>query len=252
MSPKPPPRSQQTNLEPLSSVAELEVLQQRLGHSFQDLSLLRLALTHPSVTHEQKASIQTNQRLEFLGDAVLGLVLGAALYRRFPDFAEGALSKARAKLVNSRALAARANALELGAQLVLGRGEDKHGGRERISTLSDSYEAVVGAIFIDGGIDAAEKFVLQEFEQELAELEVLPVIENPKGELQELMQAVSQESPRYQVVAITGPDHAREFECLVQHDGVELARGRGKSKREAESNAALAALDKMKKAKADQ
>jgi len=227
-------------------VSDLAALQQRFGYTFRHAGLLKLALTHPSVAHEMGARIQHNQRLEFLGDAVLQLVLTRELYEKFPAFEEGPLTKARAKLVNRRALAVRGRALGLGAHLVLSRGEDVHGGRERSSALADACEAVVGAVFLDGGYEAAREFILREFSAGLGELTVIPVLENPKGELQELLQAQSPEAPRYHVVAASGPDHDRLFECTVQHDGVELARGTGKSKKAAESEAALAALKKLR------
>jgi ribonuclease-3 len=218
----------------------------KLGYVFRDSELLRLALTHPSVAHEQGASMQTNQRLEFLGDAVLQLVLTRELYEKFPGFDEGPLTKARAKLVNRQTLAAHGAALNLGAHLTLSRGEDTHGGRERPSALADAYEALVGAIFLDGGFEAAREFILREFSGNLVDMSVIPIMENPKGELQELLQAVSPEAPQYSVLSATGPDHDRMFECVVSHAGVELARGRGKSKKAAESEAALAALTKLR------
>jgi ribonuclease-3 len=227
-------------------VDELAELQGRLGHVFRDAGLLRLALTHPSVAHEQGAPVQHNQRLEFLGDAVLQLVLTRELFEKFPDFGEGPLTKARAKLVNRRALAEKGRALNLGAHLIVSRGEAAHGGRERPSALADTFEAVVGAIFVDGGFAAAEKFVARHFHEAYGELPAIPILENPKGELQELLQARSAEAPQYQVVSTSGPDHDRVFECIVQHEGKELARGRGKSKKEAESDAALAALKWMR------
>jgi ribonuclease-3 len=176
---------------------------------------------------------------------VLQLVLTGELYEKFPEFDEGPLTKARAKLVNRRTLAEHARALGLGAHLVLSRGEETNGGRERASTLADAYEALLGAIFLDGGFEAARGFILREFGAAFGKLSVLPIIENPKGELQEFLQARSPEAPEYQVVSATGPDHDREFECTVHHGGAELARGRGKSKKAAESDAALAALKKL-------
>jgi ribonuclease-3 len=230
-------------------VSQFEELQRKLGYTFRDLELLKLALTHPSVAHEQGTSMQTNQRLEFLGDAVLQLVLTRELYDKYPTFDEGPLTKARAKLVNRRTLAEHGRALNLGANLILSRGEETHGGRERPSALADAYEAVVGAVFMDGGFDLASEFILREFSGDLGVLSVIPIMENPKGELQELLQAVSAEAPQYDVVSATGPDHDRIFECIVQHAGVELARGRGKSKKAAESEAALAALAKLREKK---
>lgn len=230
-------------------MSQFEELQSKLGYTFRNLELLKLALTHPSVAHEQGTPMQTNQRLEFLGDAVLQLVLTRELYDKFPGFDEGPLTKARAKLVNRRTLAEHGQALNLGGNLILSRGEETHGGRERPSALADAYEAVVGAVFMDGGFDLASEFILREFSSDLGGLTVIPIMENPKGELQELLQAVSAEAPQYDVISATGPDHDREFECIVQHAGVELARGRGKSKKAAESEAALAALTKLREKK---
>jgi ribonuclease-3 len=228
------------------TVPDLTEFQTRLGCAFRDESLLRLALTHPSVAHEQGAPAPHNQRLEFLGDAVLQLVLTQQLYEKFPAFDEGPLTKARAKLVNQSSLAERARALDLGAHLILSRGEEMSGGRERASALADAFEALLGAIFLDGGFAAAREFILREFSTAFGELSELPNIENPKGELQELLQARSSEAPEYHVVSVAGPDHNRVFECTVQHEGVELARGSGKSKKAAESDAALAALKKLR------
>jgi len=227
-------------------MSDLAALQTRLGYFFRDEAMLRLALTHPSIAHEQGAPVQHNQRLEFLGDAVLQLALTRELYEKFPAFDEGPLTKARAKLVNRRALAVHGRVLGLGAHLIVSRGEELHGGRERPSALADAYEALVGAIFLDGGFEAARQFILREFQAGVDQLNVIPILENPKGELQEFLQARSPEAPLYHVVSATGPDHDRVFECTVQHAGVELARGSGKSKKSAESEAALAALKKLR------
>jgi ribonuclease-3 len=226
----------------MSDLAELQI---RLGYTFRNEDLLQLALTHPSVAHESGEPTAHNQRLEFLGDAVLQLVLTHELYDKYSAFDEGPLTKARAKLVNRRTLAEHARALGVGAHLILSRGEETSGGRERASTLADTFESLLGAIFLDGGFDAARGFILREFSAAFGKLSVIPTIENPKGELQELLQARSSESPQYHVVSATGPDHDRVFECIVQHDGVELARGSGKSKKAAETDAALAALKKL-------
>jgi ribonuclease III len=223
-------------------VSAFAELQNRLGHPFRDENLLRLALTHPSVAHDQQQPIPHNQRLEFLGDSVLGLVLSRELYEKFPDADEGTLTKSRAKLVNAVALAAHGRALGLGAHLVLSRGEENTGGRERTSALADAFEALLGAIFLDGGFAAAREFVLREFAAEIGGLALPSGIENPKGELQELLQAKSPTAPVYELISTDGPDHERQFICAVLHDGAELARGSGKSKKAAESAAALAAL----------
>ena len=220
----------------------LTVLETRLGYHFRDAELLRLALTHPSLAHEQGVALQHNQRLEFLGDAVLQLVLTDDLYTKYPIYGEGPLTKARARMVNRDCLAEKGAQLELGTHLRLSRGEETNGGRERASALADAFEAVLGALYIDGGFEAARTFVRDQFRDEFGGLEMIPVLENPKGELQELLQAESSEAPRYQVISSSGPDHDRLFECTVHHAGEELARGRGKSKKSAEGDAALAAL----------
>jgi ribonuclease-3 len=227
-------------------MADLATLQQRLGHQFRDEKLLRLALTHPSVAHEQNAVVAHNQRLEFLGDSILGVVLTRELYEKFPEADEGALTKSRAKLVNAGALAEHGRALGLGAHLILSRGEENNGGRERPSTLADAFESLLGAIFLDGGFEVAREFILREFSAKFSEFGVLPGIENPKGELQELLQSKSPNAPEYQLISTSGADHDRDFECAVLHAGAELARGRGKSKKAAESDAALAALKKLR------
>lgn len=227
-------------------MSDLSAFQARLGYTFQNADLLRLALTHPSVAHEAGTHIQTNQRLEFLGDAVLQLILTRALYERFPNYGEGPLTKARATLVNRRMLAQHARDIGMHEHIILSRGEEQTGGRQRPSGLADALEAVVGAIFMDGGLDAARDFVLKEFASYVSDLASLPVIDNPKGELQELLQAKSAEAPQYQLISASGPDHDRSFECSVSHGGVELGRGTGKSKKDAETAAALAAYQMLK------
>jgi len=227
-------------------MSDLNAFQARLGHPFRNAELLTLALTHPSVAHEANANIQTNQRLEFLGDAVLQLILTRALYDKFARHGEGPLTKARATLVNRRMLAVHGRNLGLEQHLIVSHGEEQSGGRQRPSALADAFEAIVGAIYMDGGLEAAQKFVLTEFASFLISLETLPLSDNPKGDLQELLQASSTEAPQYQLVTASGPDHDRSFECSVHHGGAELARGTGKSKKDAESNAALVAYQKLK------
>ena len=221
---------------------ELVALQERLGYRFRDEDRLRLALTHPSIAHEQNNPLPHNQRLEFLGDAVLGLVLSRELFEKFPAVDEGSLTKTRAKLVNSASLAAHGRELGLGAYLILSKGEENTGGRDRASAMTDAFEALLGAIFLDGGFDIARDFILREFNADFSLLAGSSGIENPKGELQELLQSRSPSAPQYQTISAEGPDHDRDFECAVLHDGVELARGRGKSKKAAETDAAQAAL----------
>jgi ribonuclease III len=224
---------------------DLAALQARLGWVFRDAQLLLLALTHPSVAHGLEDNQQHNQRLEFLGDTVLGLVLTRELYERFPSYGEGPLTKARAQMVNRRSLAERARRLGLGENLRLSHGEEASGGRHRPSALADAFEALIGAVFLDGGLEAARQVVLACFHDSLGGVTVLPKIENPKGELQEWLQARSPVGPRYAVTSVSGPDHDRVFECSVYHEDAELGRGQGKTKKAAESQAALAALAQL-------
>ncbi len=227
-------------------MSDLSAFQTRIGYTFQDVGLLRLSLTHPSIAHEAGTHIQTNQRLEFLGDAVIQLILTRALYERFPNYGEGPLTKGRATLVNRRMLAKHGRALGLNEVILLSRGEENSGGRLRPSAMADAFEALVGAMFMDGGLEAARTFVLTEFASYMSELVTLPTIDNPKGELQEMVQSASSEAPKYMTLSASGPDHSREFECAVYHGGTELARGTGKSKKNAESAAALAAYEMLK------
>lgn len=227
-------------------MSDFDALQMRIEYRFKDISLLRLALTHPSVAHEQGRLVRHNQRLEFLGDAVLGLILTWELYDKFPMASEGPLTKARAQMINRRTLAEKARRIELQNDLILSRGEEANLGRSRASALADGFEALIGAIFEDGGFEASRAFVLRCFRDAFGELISLPTLENPKGELQEFLQARSTEAPQYIVAGESGPDHDRDFECVVMHGGVELGRGRGKSKKTAESEAAMVALKTLR------
>ena len=227
-------------------MSDLDVLQKEIQYQFRDPGLLRMALTHPSVAHEQGRLVRHNQRLEFLGDAVLGLVLTRELYDKFPSVSEGPLTKARAQMINRRTLAEQARQIALQNHLILSRGEEANLGRSRASAAADAFEALIGAVFLDGGFDAAQDFVLRSFHRAFGELAVIPTLDNPKGELQEILQAKSSDAPQYEMVRATGPDHDRDFECVVSHGGIELGRGLGKSKKAAESEAALAALKKLR------
>ncbi|MBL9133666.1 MAG: ribonuclease III [Verrucomicrobiaceae bacterium] len=220
----------------------MEPLESILGHTFLQPRLLTEALTHGSVSYEAQRAGIDNQRLEFLGDAVLQLSLSHALFNRLGNADEGRLTKSRAHLVSTKSLARLARDIGLGPYLHMGRGEEASGGRDRDSTLADALEAVVGALYLDGGIDAASGFILRVF---CAELDLLGdglVESNPKGDLQERLQAVHSEAPAYRIIAQTGPDHAKSFEAAVTWRGHELGRGAGKSKKEAEVQAASSAL----------
>ena len=203
------------------------------------------------MAHESPGVTSHNQRLEFLGDSVLSLVLTHELYQKFLTVSEGPLTKARAQMVNRRTLADQALRLGLGEYLILSRGEEISGGRLRRSSLADAFEALLGAIYLDGGFDAAREFVLRCFRDAFGELTSIPSLHNPKGELQEALQEQSSDPPRYEMTSATGPDHDRVFECAVFHGDTELGRGKGKSKKAAEGEAALAALQTIKERRAE-
>jgi len=224
--------------------SNLEEFQQRLGHTFADGDLLRQALTHASFGHEKRQRLPDNQRLEFQGDAVLQLAVTTELYHRFPQMTEGQLTKLRAQLVNKNHLQAVAREIDLGEHLILGRGEEKQG-RERGSILADAMEAVIGAVFIDGGWEPARTIILRLLGPSLEAIsgEEDPAAANPKGALQEKLQAEGDHPPAYRCVSETGPAHARVYEVVVEWQGRELGRGHGASKKEAETRAAQTALE---------
>lgn len=224
----------------------LREFQHRLGVTFRDPALLELALTHPSAAQRPDAFRQHNQRLEFLGDAVLQLILTAELFRRHPEHGEGPLTKARSRLANRQFLARQAKRLELGQYLALSRGEESGGGRQRPSNLSDGLEAVIGAVYLDQGFATAAQMVLRLVADDLAGLILEPDADNPKGQLQELLQTSGVEPPSYLLEEVMGPDHERLFRCSVHHLGRRLAQGEGPSKKVAEAAAARAALERLR------
>jgi len=219
-------------------------LEERIGYKFRNSLLLAEALTHPSISLERKDYPFDNQRLEFLGDAVLQVVITDYLYRAFPDFEEGQLTKMRSRIVSRNGLKGHALAIGIGSYLMMGRGEDACGGRKRASTLADAFEALVGALYLDGGIEKARAFILRETSGELEALAEAPVDINPKGQLQELLQAISPKAPHYEITGQSGPDHQKRFECSVLWSGTELGSGAGGSKKLAEVAAAVDALNR--------
>jgi len=216
-----------------------------MGYKFRNGLLLAEALTHPSISLERKNYPFDNQRLEFLGDAVIQLVVTEHLYRLYPDFSEGQMTKLRTRIVSRPALKAHAVLMDLGRYLMMGRGEEASGGRERASTLADAFESVVGAIYLDGGFDAARNFVLRETLDDFERIAKNPEEVNPKGTLQEILQAIEPCAPAYEVVEQTGPDHSKHFVSKVIWSEIELGRGEGLSKKQAQVAAASDALDRQ-------
>jgi ribonuclease-3 len=220
----------------------MESLESRLGYKFRNSLLLAEAMTHPSLAYESQRPHFDNQRLEFLGDAVLQLILTEDLYRMFPDFPEGRLTKLRSQLVSRRALARFALSIDLGSYVLLGKGEEATGGRRRMSTLADGFEALIGAVYLDIGYTGARDLVLRLFQAEIEALAGSPEERNPKGELQECLQAIHPQAPNYRMLGESGPDHRKVFQAEVSWRGLVLATGKGKSKKEAEARAASEAL----------
>jgi ribonuclease-3 len=217
-------------------------LEERIGYKFRNPLLLAEALTHPSLGHETQRHHFDNQRLEFLGDAVLQLIVTEYLYRAYGAEAEGQLTKSRSRLVSREALKEHAAKLDLGRYLLMGRGEELSGGRQRASTLGDAFEALVGAMYLDSDLATVREFVLREAAEDLSRLADEPLDVNPKGQLQELLQAISPRSPVYTVISETGPEHEKTFIVRVTWEDTVLGEGSGRSKKQAETIAALAAL----------
>ncbi len=226
-------------------------LEERILYKFRNGLLLAEALTHPSISLERKNYPFDNQRLEFLGDSVIQVSVTEHLFRMFPDFGEGQLTKLRTRIVSRTALRNRAAKLDLGSYIMMGRGEESSGGRERASTLADVFESLVGAIYLDGGFDAARIFILRQMEEVFTEIANQPEEINPKGFLQEILQAIEPAAPEYQILSQSGPEHSKNFICSVVWNGQELGRGCGSSKKEAQVAAAQVALSERHWEKSD-
>jgi len=220
-----------------------DLLEQHLGYKFRDASLLQQALTHRS------AGSSNNERLEFLGDAVLGSVMAAELYRRFPKASEGRLSRLRASLVRRESLADIARVLEIGQYLQLGPGERKSGGHRRDSIMSDAVEALFGAIYLDSDFATARQCILTLFEARLDGLSETAVLKDPKTRLQEFLQARRQPLPEYAVIDVNGEAHAQRFRVECRVDGSTPAIGEGNSRRQAEQDAAAQVLLQLEPAR---
>jgi len=218
-----------------------------VGVTFRDIALLRAALTHPSHANEHPDDpTSTNERLEFLGDAALGLIVAESLFARFPDVQEGRLTEWRSQLVCGPTLSRIAvEVLDLGPWLRLGRGEEQTGGREREGNLERAYEAIVGAVYLDQGLEAVRGFVTRTLADDLEALTRDPDVLNPKGALQQIAQDRFGR-PEYVLLAAEGPEHERHFEVEVRIGGAALGRGSGTSKQEAEKAAAREALPALR------
>src|ERR1700733_2555288 len=239
-----------------------EQLEERLGYRFEQPGLLERALTHSSAVPELRAIHaaesssgplpQDNEQLEFLGDAVLDMLASEYLIATFPEWSEGQLSKSRARIVNARALELAARRLHLGEFLRLGRGEEKTGGRDKPALLADAFEAVIAAIYLDSGLEAAREVLKRAlFEWALEERGARIADSDRKSALQEFLQGRGQPPAEYRVVGETGPDHQKKFRIEVWVAGVCMASGEGSTKKEAEQRAARTALERLEAATKD-
>lgn len=221
----------------------MKELQKKLNYSFNDKELIATALTHSSYANERRC--QSNERLEFIGDSVLGMIVAMHLYRAFPKLPEGKMTRMRAELVCEQSLWEVANKLDFGRHLRLGKGEDLTGGRERPSILADCVEAVIAALYIDGGFEVAKKFVDDHILSKLESLGTTP-FGDYKTRLQELVQSSHGQSLSYEMLSESGPDHMKVFCAAVYLNGEIIGQGQGRTKKEAEQNAAAKALEELK------
>jgi ribonuclease III len=226
---------------------EFDEIETRVGYRFKDRGLLEHALTHKSRAAEDvSGGVADNESLEFLGDAVLGLVVADALFRQYPNYNEGQKSKIKASIVSTQALARQAEEIRLGDHLILGRGEEKTGGRFKQALLADAYEALIAAIYLDGGLEAAETFLWRELKSAIDAGAVRNFVgQDYKSALQERVQALGRPLPEYRIAGETGPDHRKIFEIEVVVGGEVLGAASGKAKKEAEQEAARLALERL-------
>jgi ribonuclease III len=229
---------------------DLTLLQQTIGITFKTPALLELAMVHSSYINENPAEAPiSNERLEFLGDAVLGLIIAESLYQEYPDSPEGDLTRLRSSLVRRETLADAARGINLGDYLFLGNGEESGGGREKPANLAGVFESLVAAIYLDQGLEKARSFIQTLFGPEMYKQMQQGALADHKSKLQEIMQAERQITPEYHLISATGPDHDRQFTVEVRTGESVLGRGKGKSKKTAEMEAARIALEKHKKTK---
>lgn len=226
----------------------LENLEERIEYAFKDRSLLVRALTHSSFANECRLEQGDNEQLEFLGDTIIGFVVSEYLLVNHPDFSEGRLSKLRAQLVSSSSLFRSAYAFQLGRFLRLGKGEEKSGGRKKQAVLVDATEALVAAVYLDGGMEAARRLVLRQLEDELGDIRSGRFVSsNYKSRLQEKLQSLREQPPVYSVIDESGPDHQRKFCVRLTIGGEPAAQGQGETKKSAEQDAARQALEKVER-----
>ncbi|GAU78769.1 ribonuclease III [Fusibacter sp. 3D3] len=227
-------------------MASIKDLEKQIRYEFKDIAYLRRAITHSSYANENKKErIKNNERLEFLGDSVLGLVISEYLYSHFPNLAEGQLTKVRARIVCEASLGEAARLLEIGTFMMFGRGEELTGGRERTSILSDAFEALVAALYLDGGVDVVRTFVLEHMEPIISEAVQGKMFVDYKTRLQEVIQIKKGNRIKYEIFKEEGPDHSKLFYTHVKLNDQIIGVGNGRSKKESEQEAAKEGLKKL-------
>jgi ribonuclease III len=227
-------------------LADISLLQKKLGLKFNTTTLLELALTHSSYINENPGiSSSSNERLEFLGDAILGLVMAEKLYQEYPEYDEGELTRLRSALVRKEMLARIAATVELGEYLYLSKGEEAGGGRSKQANLAGAFEALIAAIYLDRGLKTAKNLILNLFGAEMQQQAHLGAETDYKSKLQEVIQAQRQVTPSYHLIKAVGPDHDKQFTVEVRVGEYPLGRGTGKSKKAAEMEAAKEALENL-------
>lgn len=235
-------RQRMTTMDELRK--DIAAIEEKIGYTFKNKELLALAFVHRSYVNENKQVSQHNERLEFLGDSVLGLLIADYLYVTLPDTSEGDLSYLRSRLVEAGSCMAYVQHLNIHMHLLLGKGERMNDGRGRESILADLFEAIIGAIYLDGGLDAARKFIFQKCSQEMNAILKTP-LQNWKAILQDYCQKKYQHPPDYKLISESGPDHSKIFLISVEINGQVMGQGQGSSKKEAQQAAAEDALKKL-------
>jgi len=245
------PHSEENRKQKKIRYKQLEKLQKILRIKFKNKSLLLRALTHRSFVNESGKNIRDNERLEYLGDSVLGLVVNEYLFKHFEDYREGKLAKIKSAIVSEASLSKIAGGIPLGNFISMGKGEERSGGGDRPSILANTLEAIIGAFYLDSGLKSCRKFVLSLIKEDIESVNSLTYLRDPKTTLQEYVQKKYKERPLYEVIEERGPDHRKEFTVKLIINGREVSTGQGTSKRLAETNAARASLKRIEDGDSD-
>ncbi|MBN1497175.1 MAG: ribonuclease III [Spirochaetes bacterium] len=233
------------------ATTQIDRLQKAIRVKFKNRNLLKRALTHRSYVNESGGGIMDNERLEYLGDSVLGLVVNEYLFREYEQYREGELAKIKSAVVSEATLSKLARSIDLGRFIFMGRGEEHSGGRDRSSILANTVEAIIGALYLDSGLKTCRKFILSLLRDEIGMVNSLTYLRDPKTALQEYVQKKYKERPVYRVIEERGPDHQKEFTVSLIINGREILTGEGPSKRKAEMNAARASLKRIEEGDLD-